>query len=502
MLEELRLAEAARHDSVLMKWPGGERTVSDFAAMVRRGHTWLTERGITAGDRVAIFAHNDDWIPALWYAIYSTGAIEVPINAHLRGPMLRHVLEDSDPVIVFADATTATQLNDLGTDLNVVVMNAKTRRTWDDAAESELGDPDPAILATIMYTSGTTGPSKGVMLPQGYYANLSTVWTKVVGLRPGDVSHFSLPMFHVDSHVTFATCLVSGSVFGFLHHFSASRFWQECEDLGATWFVGVGAMLAAISRQDAPEGLDIRIERGVGAPISDEAYAWIEDRLGIPMLQLYGQTEADGVTFETLEHRQRGSAGRPCTGFDLAIVDGQGQYLEPGEIGEIVYRPRHANMMLIGYWNRPDATVDATRDLWFHSGDLGVFDEDGFLWFKGRIRDSLRRRGENISAFELEGTIRDAPGIADCAAVAVPDPLGGEDQVKVFVILEDGATLDRTSFHEFCTKNLPRFAVPRYVQVVAEEQVVRGAGTSAIQKHLLPEDPGTKLIDLEDKNPS
>jgi len=502
VLDELWRAERDRPDAPLLRWRGHdgrvvEHRVADVAEQVRRGASWLRSLGVAAGDHVATFATNHERLPSLWCAIHLVGAVEVPINAHLKGFMLQHVLDDARPAVVVADAERRAVLAAASTGATVVPLEDVAG--WDRAEPAERADPPPTALATIMYTSGTTGPSKGVMLPHGYAANLAARWGAVQALAPGDVSHFSLPMFHVDSHVAFACALVTGSTLGVVPRFSATRFWDECRDLDATWFVGVGAMMAAIARRPVPDDVDrLRLRRGVGAPIPDEAYERLEDALGISLFQLYGQTEADGVCFETVDRRRRGSAGWPSTGFEVAVVDDLGAPLPPGATGEIVYRPGAPNMMAIGYWNRPEATAAAVRDLWFHSGDLGSFDADGFLWFRGRKRDSLRRRGENISAFELEQTVRGAPGVAECAAVGVPDPLGGEDEVKVFVVLRPGERLDPAAFFAYCEDNLARFAVPRFVEVVDESALVRGPGTGAIQKHLLPAAPGPGAIDRQE----
>ncbi len=154
-------------------------------------------------------------------------------------------------------------------------------------------------------------------------------------------------------------------------------------------------------------------------------------------------------------------------------------------------------MMTYGYWRKPEATAAACRNLWWHTGDLGRLDEDGFLWFEGRLSDSLRRRGENISAWELEATVRAAPGVRSAAAVAIYDEIGGEDEVKVFITLDAEQEWDVEVFFAHCEENLPRFAVPRFVEVIAEEQIVRGPGTGAIQKHLLPKENGPYTVDRQ-----
>ena len=229
-----------------------------------------------------------------------------------------------------------------------------------------------------------------------------------------------------------------------------------------------------------------------------EVFAYFEDELGIPLLQLYGQTEADGVVFNTLDRRRRGAAGWACCGFDIQIVDDEDNPVAIGEIGRLVYRPREPRLMTIGYWRRDEATVAATRNLWWHTGDLGRIDADGFFWFEGRASDSLRRRGENISAWELESALRGAPGVDVAVAIPVPDEIGGEDEIKVFLVLEADFDWDARAFFAYCAEQLPRFAQPRFVELIAEQDLVRGAGTGAVQKHLLAVENGEHTIDRLD----
>jgi crotonobetaine/carnitine-CoA ligase len=314
-------------------------------------------------------------------------------------------------------------------------------------------------------------------------------------VRPGDVCYFVLPFFHIDAHVHGALSLLSDSVFGFAKRFSVTRFWTEAAEMGATWFGFVGAMGAALVARRSAEPPQHSFRFATGAPITPEVFGYLEDELGIPLYQLYGQTEADHVTFSTPERNNRGAAGWACMGFDLRIVDELDEPVPLGETGRIVYRPQEPLMMTYGYWRKPEATAAACRNLWWHTGDLGRLDGDGCLWFEGRLSDSLRRRGENISAWELESTVRAAKGVRSAAAVAMLDEIGGEDEVKVFISLDPDEEWDAVAFFTHCKQNLPRFAVPRFVQVIAEEQIVRGPGTGAIQKHLLPRENTPETLD-------
>jgi crotonobetaine/carnitine-CoA ligase len=495
---EVMLASVARDpDRDLFRWPGGGRmSVGDFADRALRWAGVLLAEGVRPSDRVASFCTNSAEFMALQYGTYAAGAVEVPINSELRGPMLRAVLEDSEPALIVVEAefrdVVAEQLS--GDTRMLVLDDALTARLdATDPAESVINDP--ADLALILYTSGTTGPSKGVMLPHGYLPFVASNWIAAIGVRPGDVCYFVLPFFHIDAHVHGALSLLSDSVFGFAKRFSVTRFWSEAAEMGATWFGFVGSMGAALVARRSAEPPPHSFRFAAGAPITPEVFAYLENELGIPPYQLYGQTEADHVTFSTPELNNRGSAGWACMGFDVRIVDEFDEPVPVGETGRIVYRPKEPLMMTYGYWRKPEATAAACRNLWWHTGDLGRLDEDRCLWFEGRSSDSLRRRGENISAWELEATVRAAPGVRSAAAVAIRDEIGGEDDVKVFVSLDPEEEWDVLAFFAHCEQNLPRFAVPRFVQVIAEEQIVRGPGTGAIQKHLLPKDNTAETVD-------
>ncbi|MFD6455564.1 class I adenylate-forming enzyme family protein [Nocardia sp. NPDC060220] len=488
-VELLIAAEADRPDAPLLAWPEGTASVTEFARLARRCAVDLSERfGVRAGDRVAVVGRNSLHRLAWQYGIYWVGAVEVSVNFELKESMLRHVLTDSDPMLILTDEDFRAQVRAQSQDVRIESITAPITPAADvdtdelDCAERQFGGE---VLATILYTSGTTGPSKGVMLPRGYFANHAHSIRTMLDLTVGDVGYFVLPFFHVDAHIVFPAIIESGSSVFFTTRFSVRRFWSDIVDHGCTWAAAVGSILAAATSVEPPATSRIQLRTLLAAPVQPQTYAFYEDRLGIPILSMYGQTEADGVTHERSDIRRRGSAGVVCPAFDVAILGTDGRRLPAGQIGEICHRPRYPNMTLRGYWRRPDATVEAWQNLWYHTGDLGAFDADGFLFYKGRITDSLRRRGENISAHELEAVVRDAPDILDAAAVGVVDELGGEDEIKVLVACAEAHELNPREFFTFCENRLPRFAVPRFVEQVASTAFVRGPGTGTIQKHHL-----------------
>lgn len=465
-------------------------SVGELADRARRVAAALTRRGVSAGDRVALVCGNS-FDRVIWmFGIWWLGAVEVSVNVELRGPMLAHVLSDCDPSLIACQDELLEPIRAAAAG-EVLPMSELPEEAIDQAAREELDAAQrgfgPGDLATILYTSGTTGPAKGVMLPRAYFSNLAEIWIDRLGLGSDDVGYFPLPFFHVDAHVKITACLQSGGSLAFRERFSVSQYFADVRQFGATWASGVGAMLSMLAQTELPEPGSLRLTRLIGAPVPQIAYETFEDRLGIPILTLFGQTECDGVAMDSLGQRRRGAAGHVHGAIEVQVVDENDRPLPAGETGEIVYRPRNPHLTALGYWRRPDATVEAWRNLWFHTGDSGHLDVDGFLYFDGRRTDSFRRRGENISVWELEHSLNTADGVQECVAIAVRDEHGGEDEIKVFVV-PDGDSLVLEKFIAHCREVLPRFAMPRYLTVTDGSEFVRSAGTGVVQKHLLSRD--------------
>ncbi|MCC3313715.1 AMP-binding protein [Nocardia africana] len=495
-LHDLAEALANRPAQLLIRSDQGDMTVTQFAAASRSAANFLRGAGIRKGDRVAVMAANSIEHLAVVYGIWLVGGVEVAVNTELRGPLLRHVLADSDPTLVIVDKALRSRVEAEAPALPAVALEDVA--FTDSIAPTTFGPrPRSSELASLLYTSGTTGPSKGVMIPHGYYSYYAAILGRVVELSPADVTYFCLPFFHVDAHIAVPASLQHGSAFAFVPRFSVSGFWRDLERFEATWFGGVGAMLSAlINSATPPSSVLQRLRLILAAPVPEEAFAWFTDRHGVPILQMYGQTEANGPIYSSLDDNRRGAMGKVRADFDISIVGPDGNEAPDGTVGQMLTRPRRADIICQGYWQRPSATDAAFADGWFHTGDLVRRDSDGFFWYAGRLTDSLRRRGENVSAYELESVVRSAPGVLECAAIGVTDALGGEDEIKVFLVVDDEAVFDPITFRDFCAALLPRFAVPRYVQLADPDSLVRGPGTGAIQKHLLDRSVAEQVIDL------
>ena len=348
----------------------------------------------------------------------------------------------------------------------------------------------------IGYTSGTTGPSKGVMISHKavWYAGFDA--RRYRGLGPDDVFATCLPLFHLNAqHLTTVAVLQAGATLALEPKFSASGFWSMLKRTGATHFNFIGAMLSILAgRPSDPDEWSSTPRVAFGGPLTPDVLAAGAERWNLRFITGYGATESGIVTYNWAEDLPPGSFGKPADGFELALVDDDGEPVTDGTPGEIVTRPRRADSMTSGYYGMPEKTVEAWRDLWFHSGDIGRRDNNGYYYFVDRKKDALRRRGENISSSELEQALRDYPGLLEAAVIGVPSPLG-EDDVKACVRLADPAKFKAADFFAWCETSLPRFMVPRYVEVFND---FPRTPTQRVEKYRLREHSlGPAVVDRE-----
>jgi crotonobetaine/carnitine-CoA ligase len=467
----------------------------------------LQQLGAAVGDRIAVILPNCIEYIVLIYAIAKTGAVQVPINPYLRGEFLRHQLSESGASIAACDRDAWRQVLPMNRHLpalGTVVL----------VGEQSLGSPresQPAIvpytrlessaatlrapalsandLCVIMYTSGTTGASKGCMISHGYYRAIPATFIEYGWFQPGDIIFGASPLFHFTGQVTLvAMALAVGGAAVVEPAFSATTFMARAREVRATVVFGVGSMAMAILAQptDTARERDHQIRQSVWIPLSESDQRRFEQRFGISVVsQVYGQSECWPATLARVDDpsRKPASLGRTVDYLELRLVDDEDHDVPVGTVGEVVIRPRVPNRMFGGYWNNPAATVASFRNLWHHTGDNGRFDEDGLLYFVDRKKDALRRRGENVSSIELEQAIMKHPAIARAAVHAVPSELT-EDDIKVCVLLVSGAVLPIEDLFDFFKKELPYYAVPRYVEYLEELPM---SATLRVQKHRLRE---------------
>ncbi|MGD9702408.1 MAG: AMP-binding protein [Acidimicrobiia bacterium] len=319
----------------------------------------------------------------------------------------------------------------------------------------------------LLFTSGTTGRSKGCVLSHRYAVRQAELAVEHLGLRADDVLYCPFPLFHLDATVlTVMPALVLGTTAAIGERFSASRFWDEIRSFGATVFDFMGATLAILHKQPPdPRDGDNPARLGWGVPLPEFAPTF-EDRFGVRLVELYGSTDVGVPIYTPLDEPRRvGSCGRPIPAYDVRLVDENDRQVDVGAVGEIVVRPNEPSLIMHGYYRMPEETLQATRNLWFHTGDLASADDDGFLYFVGRRTDSIRRRGENISAFEVEEAISLHPDVLEVAAFGVPSELS-EDDVMVAVVPRPGRHVDPGELASFCESKMARHMVPRYIDIV------------------------------------
>ena len=447
----------------------------------------LAALGLGHGDRLATLLDNRAEQVVSFFAAMKLGAIQVPINTAYKGEFLRHQLSDSGAKVfivqgeyasraveVVGTETTPQLTHCIIVDTPDAVIDVVPAIRWADAIAR--GGEDaidtarvrPADLACFIYTAGTTGPSKGCMLPQNYIVSLADQVARAWQRRPDDIVLTPLPLFHFNaiSIAVVGTLLTGGSAV-IERKFSVSNFWPEINRTGATMVSMLGSLAILIANaEDHPDQRGHKLRLCAAAPMPpDTDRAWGE-RFGCKTFSAgYGLTEVSLVSMlDAGEPNKPGAAGKPnLHDFDVRIVDDDDVEVGVDEVGEIVCRPEGPNLMFAGYWNRPDSTVEATRNLWFHTGDLGRVDADGYLFFVDRKKDALRRRGENISSFEMEKTLFGNAALKDVAVHAVPSEFG-EDDVKITVVLQEGAQLTEEELCRWMAERVPYFAIPRYVE--------------------------------------
>jgi carnitine-CoA ligase len=443
----------------------------------------LAALGVKAGDRVATLLDNSLDAVLVWLGANLLGAVDVPVNIAYRGEYLRHQLADSGAVGVVTEADLAERVADVAAGLPAlahlvvrapeapVVPRVSVHRFADLKSAGERAAPAtvaPSDLAMLAYTSGTTGPSKGCMLSHAYIVGAGRRLARALGLDQDSVLWTPNPLFHINARfIAVVGTLLSGGRAAIDVRFSVSRFWAEINRTGATIASLIGAMIPLLAQ--APESDEEKANHTLrtvfGAPFTAALIETYRERFGIRCLySVYGLTEAAPLTsLPPDEDGPPGSAGRADPGFDVRIFDDEDRELPAGEVGEIVARPRHPGAMFDGYWEQPAQTLAVMRNLWFHTGDLGRLDGDGYLYFVDRKKDYLRCKGENVSSFELERTFLAHPALTEVAVHAVPSALG-EDDLKLTAVLRSGVEVTEEEVVQWCLDKVPYFAVPRYVE--------------------------------------
>jgi crotonobetaine/carnitine-CoA ligase len=456
----------------------------------------LLQAGIQPGDRVAVMLSHHIEHALSFLALTKLGAVQIPVNVHLKGAGLQHVLGHSDPAFIIVDSEYAEAL------AGTTPAGSSVQRIWrgampageasalafaELAAHPNQNNPGIAVsdsdLRAILYTSGTTGPAKGVQMTDRMYraAALGSIW--IGDIKPGSVLHFWDPIYHVFGSEVLVLALMRPVTLGFVPRFSASKFWAEVRQFGATHVHFVGGVLQLLLKQ-APSETDkqssVRIAWGGGAPV--EVWREFQERFGIEVREGYGMTETSSFSVINLGG-PLGSIGKAIDYFEVQVVDDAGTLLPAGKIGEMRVAEKEPGVLTTGYFRNSEKTAEALRGGWLYTGDLARTDEDGNIFFLGRKKDSLRRRGENISAWEVEQVVNGHPQVEESALIGVVNEFQDED-LKLFIKLKPGMeALDPAGFVEWCRSRMAAFQIPRFIAIVEE---FPKTPTQRIQKQSLP----------------
>ena len=486
-LGSLLRARARRRpdDPFLTLTASGERfTYGQFDERVDGVAAALAALGVERGDHVNVMLPNCRENLLTSYALKRLGAVEVAINSQFRGPALARMLQLAGASLLITSSAYAEPLDaiadELGATTHVVVQGdaaegpriaraptiayGELERSGADVGR-HVADTDPA---TVIFTSGTTGVSKGCVLSHRMLVRSAEAIVDACALSERDVIYAPYPLFHIQgAYLDVLPALLAGGEAVVAPRFSASGFWPDMRAFGVTVFGIVGTVMQILWQGDPDPGdRDHRVRLAWGGPTPIDLAAF-ERRFGVTVLRgehTYGMTEIGIICMGDADPELSGLV-RPI--YDVQVAGDDDRPLPAGEVGEILVRPREPDAIFQGYLQRDDATVQATRNLWFHTGDLGHLDAGGRLTFLGRKREMIRRAGHNISTWEVEEGVGAHPDVLECAALGRPSRMG-EEEVEVFVVARAGTQLDVASLLAFCRERMAAFMVPEHVALVPE----------------------------------
>ncbi|MGH3359187.1 MAG: AMP-binding protein [Nocardioidaceae bacterium] len=441
-------------------------SVESVSAEVGRAIGYLRGLGVARGTRVAVMLPNHPRHVVLVLALILMRAIWVPINTKQRGEPLRHQLRVSSPELLIVDAALTHHAEVVRADrMRLTVWHQGDASPWHTYGTQrpvvEAGADD---VVSLMFTSGTSGPAKAVQVTDRML-RASALGAQLTGdVGDDDVLLMWEPLCHIGGAQVLLVPLVCGARIALLERFSASRFWDQAARTGATHIHHLGGILSMLLA--APEGPADRAHRvrvSWGGGMNAELWTCVEDRFGLSVRECYGMTEASSIV--TINRSgPDGGVGTPVPYFDVRVHDEHGRRVPDGTLGQIVARPLHEGLVTPGYLDDTDATAAAWHDGYWHTGDSGYL-WDGSVHFAGRLGDSVRHRGENVSAWEVESVANGHPDVAESALIGVPEPHGEQD-LALFVSHRPGGAIDASGVVDWCRDRLAAYQVPRYVVVV------------------------------------
>lgn len=494
----LRAQAQAIPDRPYLAAGGRTYTFGEADAIARSLARGLSARGVREGDRVMLLLPNCAEFVFAWYACSLLGAAVVPVNTGLRGFMLDALVADAGVAGLVVHERLLDALHGMAPELRsaipwVAVAGAAERPHAEaghpaafDFRELALGTgPDPEIapdyrrIQVVSYTSGTTGPPKGVMIPNAQCFSSACTFMTMTAMTADDVLYAPLPLFHgLSSRMGVVPALVLGARVHLDEKFSASGYWQRAAACGATLGLVVHAVAPLMKAQPPGPWDRAHSVRAIFNCAHDEAF---EARFGVRMVRGFSMTETSFLICTPYPQRRVGSIGRAHPDWELRLVDDRDQPVPAGATGELVARPRRPYIWMQGYLNKAQATVDAWRNLWFHTGDMLRQDDDGYFYFVDRKKDRIRRRGENVSSADIEFAVGSHAAVAECVALAHPGA-NDEDDIRVVAVLKPGADIEPAALHAWLQARLPKFMWPRYIEFA---QGLPRTGTDKVEKQKL-----------------
>ncbi len=506
------LAEQARvrPDAPLIQFETGHmHTYGEAHALANRAGNGYAAIGVGFGDNVAVMLNNRLEYLWSWFGLSRIGGVLVGINTALKGTFLTHVLTNTKARIgVFEPEYLPwlAEIEDTVPDMRTVYVPGDVYdpdnlpsfknievRCFDEIMDAPADEIDVEVtyrdIGMIMFTSGTTGPSKGALMPHGHLYLFGHCMQVHLGMTPDDIYYIPMPLFHAQGILMqFFATLITGSSAVLVKQFRATTWIDDIRAHKATLTNLLGVMNDFVLRQPANNtDTDNNLRMVCAVPVTDETLEVLRTRFAIPKFnEIFGMTEVNLPVARPVDAPdEAGCSGKVWDEyFEVIIADPETDEEVPtGEVGEILVRPKEPYCFMAGYNGMDDRTVETWRNFWFHTGDAGRMDERGYVWYIDRIKDTIRRRGENISSFEVEAVFLDHGAVKEAAAVAVPAQEGGEDEVLICLILEDGVAAPKPEdLLDYATPRMPYFAVPRYIEYVDE---IPTTPTAKIQKNKL-----------------
>lgn len=519
VIGQLVADKAALHgDRTFIQFEDTRYSYLEMDVLSNRFANGLAQLGVKKGTHVAFMVDNKPEIILIYFGLGKLGAVAVPVNTAAKGELLSYYLRQSESEILIADAALVERLGgvvrstpklrhvvsvrDVTAGDTTPIDTGLPQSDFSDLLAASEERPDMEVrfsdLHALLYTSGTTGPSKGNMITHAGSLSAGFEVARTFGYCQDDILYVCLPIFHGNAlWCSVLPAFVAGASIALARTFSVTTFWEDIRSYGATQFNSLGAMTNFLwSRPPDPRDRDHKVRQAMVVP-TPTFYRDFEERFGIRFMSLYGLADRGIVAARGPNDppEKWASAGKACEGVEIQIVDDDDFEVPRGQPGEIVVRTRVPWLLAQGYYNMHESTVQACRNLWFHTGDRGYLDEDGYLYFLDRKKDAIRRRGENISSFEVEQIILKHPAVLDVAAFPVVSE-HSEDEVMVAVVIREGHVLRESNLIEHCRNNMAYFMVPRYVEFAA---ALPRTMTEKVEKYKLKADAEKRLSTVWDR---